>query len=70
MKRLGGDGLWDPQGMWADEKGRLQLGFCCSTMEKLDALGLGEQNEWGRSVGKLPLFIDLCARIFSNTKLY
>lgn len=69
-KRLGGEGLWHPQGMWADGKGGLQLGFCCSTMEKLEALGLEDQNEWRRSVSKLPLFIGLCAHIYSNTMLY
>lgn len=54
-RRFGGDGLWDPQKMWAEREAEAVI--CCSASDKTEGLGLGDQRERRRSTSGPPGFL-------------
>lgn len=50
LEGVGGEGLWNPQELWAEGGGRLQQVFCYKARDETEELSLEEQRERERAV--------------------
>lgn len=50
LEGVGGEGLWNPQELWAEGGGRLQQVFCYKARDETEEPSLEEQRERERAV--------------------